>query len=82
MNNQEIRVLGVLITDRTKDAKDFQYTLTKYGGSIKTRLGINVADEKAGLLILELTGDTGEMDNLQAAIDKIEGVEIQSMVFD
>ncbi|MCF8371447.1 MAG: hypothetical protein K9H64_07485 [Bacteroidales bacterium] len=82
MNDAEIRILGVLITDRTKDAGSFQYTLTKYGGSIKTRLGINIPDEKAGLLILELIGDTNEMNNLQAAIEKIEGVEIQSMVFD
>lgn len=82
MKDTEIRILGVLITDRTKDAGSFQYTLTKYGGTIKTRLGINIPDEKAGLLILELIGDTNEMNNLQAAIEKIEGVEIQSMVFE
>lgn len=82
MNEKEIRILGVLIKDGSKDAGQFQYTLTKYGCSIKTRLGINVPIEKAGLLILELTGNNTEMDNLQKALEAIDGLEVQTMVFD
>ncbi|MEA3445026.1 MAG: hypothetical protein U9R19_09920 [Bacteroidota bacterium] len=82
MNENQIRVLGVLITNSQKEAGKVQYTLTKYGCSLKTRLGINIPDNKAGLMILELTGNTGEMDYLQNALEKLEGVQVKSMVFD
>ncbi len=82
MNENQIRILGILVCDQSKDAGLLQNTLTKYGGSIKTRMGINIPDIKCGMVILELIGDTNEMDNLQAALEKIDGVEINSMVFE
>jgi len=37
----ELRILGILIPDRVKDAVKIQEALTKYGCSIKTRLGLH-----------------------------------------
>ena len=58
---KEIRILGVLITDRQKEAGKVQALLTKFGCSIKTRLGLHEVTDNlcssSGLIILELTGD-------------------------
>jgi len=81
----EIRILGLHLTDRVKEALKVQDTLTKFGCSIKTRLGLHeVTDDYCstnGLIILELTGDTAEMDKLENELMKIEGLIVKKMVF-
>lgn len=82
---KETRILGVLITDRQKEAGKVQSVMTKYGCSIKTRLGLHeVTDEfcsTSGLILLELTGDLSEMDKLEKELVAIEGAQTQKMVF-
>ena len=82
---KEIRILGVLITDRQKEAGKVQNVLTKYGCSIKTRLGLHeVTDDvcsTSGLLLLELIGDASEMDKLEKELVNIEGTQTQKMIF-
>ncbi len=82
---KETRILGVLITDRQKEAGKVQNVLTTYGCSIKTRLGLHeVTDDvcsTSGLLLLELTGDVHEMDKLEKELMAIEGTQTQKMVF-
>ena len=82
---KEKRILGVVITDRQKEAGEVQKVLTKYGCSIKTRLGLHEASNEncsnEGLILLELIGDYKDMDNLEAALQKIEGTETQKMAF-
>ncbi|MFO7828785.1 MAG: hypothetical protein R6V23_09215 [Bacteroidales bacterium] len=81
----ETRILGVLITDRKKEAGKVQSVMTKYGCSIKTRLGLHeVTDDfcsTSGLILLELTGDLSEMDKLEKELVAIEGTQTQKMVF-
>ena len=83
--SKEIRILGVLIHDRQKEAGDVQKVLTKYGCSIKTRLGLHeVSDDlcsTSGLVLLELFGDAGEMDKLEKELDAVAGAQVQKMVF-
>ena len=58
-----IRILGIQVTNRFQLAGEVQKVLTRYGCSIKTRLGLNDEDmesDAAGLIILELTGDENE----------------------
>mgnify|MGYP001374695125 CR=1 FL=1 len=80
-----MRILGVYIEDRTKEAGQVQEVLTKHGCNIKTRLGLHEVDENHcstyGLVILELFGDEEGMNNLESALKAIEGVKIQKMVF-
>lgn len=82
---KETRILGVLITDRQKEAGKVQNVLTKYGCSIKTRLGLHeVTDDvcsTSGLLLLELIGDVHEMDKLEKELMAIDGTQTQKMVF-
>lgn len=81
----EIRILGLHITDRVKEALRVQDTLTKFGCSIKTRLGLHEVNEdycsSNGLIILELTGDVSEMDKLEHELAKIDGLIVKKMVF-
>ncbi|MDX9695577.1 MAG: hypothetical protein RBT49_07275 [Bacteroidales bacterium] len=83
--NKEIRILGVLITDRQKEAGKVQTVLSKYGCSIKTRLGlhevINDLCSSSGLIILELTGSTSDMDKLEKELKEIGGTQTQRMIF-
>ena len=79
------RILGILITDRKKEAGEVQKILTQYGSSIKTRLGLHeVGDDQLseeGLILLELTGDSAQMENLEKKLEKIEGTQTQRMDF-
>ena len=82
---EEKRILGILITDRQKEAGEVQKLLTKYGCSIKTRLGLHEVTEdhcsREGLILLELTGDLSEMDKLENDLNQIQGTDTQKMVF-
>jgi hypothetical protein len=82
---KEMRVLGVYISDRLGAAKEVQSALTKFGCSIKTRLGLHeVIDEMcstSGLILLELTGDREESVKLENELLKIDGVQVEKMIF-
>jgi hypothetical protein len=79
-------IVGVHITDRVRHVGDVQSTLTEYGCSIKTRLGLHEASEDfcstSGLLLLEMACDTTLADELATKLNAIEGIETQQMVFD
>ena len=82
---KEIRILGVLITNREKEVGTVQSILTRFGCSIKTRLGLHEIStdlcSPCGLILLELLGDTAEMDNLENELKQLTGVQIRKMVF-
>ncbi|MFO8236470.1 MAG: hypothetical protein R6U04_13820 [Bacteroidales bacterium] len=79
------RILGILITDRKKEAGEVQKILTQYGSTIKTRLGLHEVNSDAlseeGLILLELAGSETEMDNLQKKLETIDGTQTQKMDF-
>jgi len=78
-------ILGVHITNRVQEAVDVQTCLTKYGGIIKTRLGMHeteAVDDPTGRWVLELVGEDEKKTGLRDDLDAIEGVEVQSMEFD
>ncbi len=81
----EIRILGVLVAERSKAAVQVQEVLTKYGCTIKTRLGINELDmdncDGCGLILLELMGDPEECMRLENELWAIDGTKVQKMVF-
>ena len=82
---KELWILGIYLTDRIKEAVEVQYVLTKFGCSIKTRLGLHdFSDDnssRSGLMILELTGDIDECIKLENELLRIEGVDVKKMVF-
>jgi hypothetical protein len=81
----EIWVLGIYIADRMKESKHVQSVLTKFGCSIKTRLGLHEVTEgycaTSGIIILELTGDLSECQKLENELLRLENVEVKKMIF-
>ncbi len=80
-----MRIVGIYIPQRVKDAAKVQSILTEYGCSIKTRLGLHevTADNcsNQGLVLLEMTGEVKEMDAMEEKLRKLEGIQIQRMDF-
>jgi hypothetical protein len=82
---KEVRIIGLLITDRIKEAGRMQLALTKYAHVIKSRLGFHEVTEdvcsRIGVVILQLAGSTEACNNLEHELGQIGGLEIQRMVF-
>lgn len=79
-------VVGVHITERVKHATEVQQVFTQFGCQIRTRLGLHEAEESVcspnGLILLEMVDDDAKVAELKEALAAIDGVEVQSMVFD
>jgi len=79
-------VLGVHVTDRAHHAHLVQDVLTECGCSIKTRLGLHEASAEFcspnGLILLEMAGAEKPIFELIEKLGAVEGVDIQTMVFD
>jgi hypothetical protein len=82
---KELRILGLLITDRIKEAGRTQQTLTRYAHVIKSRLGFHEVTEdvcsRMGVIILQLAGKPEECQKLEEELNLIGGLEVQRMVF-
>lgn len=76
-------ILGIRLNRRIESAMKFQEVLTKYGCSIKTRIGLHAASEDvcspSGVILLEVIGD--ETLALEADILSIPDTELQKMIF-
>ena len=85
MANKETWILGIQISDRVKEAALIQPILTKFGCTIRTRLGLHdVAEEfssPTGMILLELTGDPKEYVKLENELLNVDGLEVKKMVF-
>jgi hypothetical protein len=82
-------IVGIHITDRLKEAVEVQKLLTEFGDQIKTRLGLheiekNVPDAKGGrngVLLVEMVPPEARIQEFMARLQKIQGVEVKSMIF-
>jgi hypothetical protein len=85
MSSKEIWVLGIYVSDRVHKVNLIQPVLTKFGCSIKTRLGLHETDgencSQNGLMILELSGDPKEFVKLENELLLIEGLDVKKMIF-
>lgn len=82
---EQLVILGLMVKHREKMATRMQGIFTKYGCSIKTRLGLNEIDipgqGEAGLIILELMGDMEECMRLENELHTLDGVMVRKMIF-
>lgn len=81
----QVKIVGILIQDRIKEAGKTQEVLTKYGNIINSRMGFHeVSTEKCsrvGMIILQLCGDVNKWGELEEDLGDIPGIEIQNMNF-
>jgi hypothetical protein len=82
---KEIRILGLNVFDRIKEAGRTQKVLSNYAPYISTRLGFHelTADvcSRTGFIILELKGEPAGWDQLERELSQIGGLTIQKMSF-
>ncbi|MGA3014254.1 MAG: hypothetical protein ABSD71_09480 [Bacteroidales bacterium] len=82
---QELRIIGLLITDRIKEAGMTQQVLSQHAHLIKSRLGFHEVSEdvcsRVGVILLQLRGKPEECDKLENALRNIRGIEVQKMSF-
>ncbi|WP_194191467.1 hypothetical protein [Clostridium chrysemydis] len=71
-------IMAIKITPRNKIAPKVQEILTKYGCTIKVRLGLHEATADAcsqkGLILLELLDNQEEISALKEDLNSLEGV--------
>ncbi len=81
----ECDIMVIKIGARRDKAPKVQEVLTKFGCSIKTRLGLHEAGNLCsdeGILILQLTGDKAEMKALEKALNQMENVQAKMVNLD
>jgi hypothetical protein len=80
-----IKVLGIKIIDRIKEAGLTQGILSHHANVITTRLGFHeVTDEvcsREAYIILHLNGDPANTEKLSSELKTLEGIEIREMTF-
>jgi hypothetical protein len=76
-------IFGIHITNRVENVPALQATLTKYGCSIRTRLGIHDADatscSPSGLVLVDVLD--AELEAFYAELQGLKGVGLQRMDF-
>lgn len=76
-------IFGIKLLNRTVTATDFQQVMTKYGCSIKTRMGLhdvqNGVCSPSGIILIEFIGK--DFNEFEADLKSLGDVEIQKMNF-
>ncbi|MBI9033030.1 MAG: hypothetical protein JEZ03_01025 [Bacteroidales bacterium] len=77
-------IIGIRIDERSTEAIKVQEILTKYGCSIKTRLGLSDFDDDScqmsGIILLELSSHTMELEHLETELKKIDHISVEKMM--
>ncbi|MHC1707735.1 MAG: hypothetical protein AB9842_09455 [Bacteroidales bacterium] len=78
-------ILGIQVRKSQGTGTDLQSIFVKYGGIIKTRLGLNeVVDERAteeSIILLELSGDLSECQRLENELLIHDNLIVKKMIF-
>ncbi|MBO8159251.1 MAG: hypothetical protein H0Z36_06795 [Thermosyntropha sp.] len=73
--------MGILVQNRSINAKEIQEILTKYGCIIKVRVGIpqveNSSCTEEGLIMLQLCGTPEEVEELKDSLNALSGVKAE-----
>ena len=80
-----IKILGIKIIDRIKEAGLTQGILSKHASLITTRLGFHeVTDEvcsREAYIIIHLNGDHADYEKLEKDLEAPGGIEVREMIF-
>ncbi len=80
-----VRVLGIKITDRIKEAGLVQKALSEHSGVVSTRLGFHELNDelcsREGFMVIHLAGLPYDCEALSEHLNRIEGLFVKEMVF-
>ena len=81
----EIKIIGIMIFDRIKEAGKTQKVLSEHANIIKSRLGFHEVNEnicsRVGVIILQLAGNDDNRNQLIEDLKQIGGIEVKDMTF-
>jgi hypothetical protein len=81
----EIRILGIRVNDRIKEADRTQHLISKYASLVNVRLGFHELNtdvcSRTGFIILQLKGSPEGWKIFQDELNEIGGIEVQNMNF-
>ncbi len=81
-----IKILGIKIIDRIKEAGLTQDILSRHASLITTRLGFHeVTDEvcsREAYIIIHLNGDSSKIESFTSDLLALEGTELREMTYD
>ena len=76
-------IFGIKLLNRVDTAAYFQAIMTKYGCSIKTRIGLHEASNGIcspnGIILIEYIGE--DVSEFEKELKELKDIEIQKMVF-
>ncbi len=78
-------IMVVKIGSRRDRSPQVQEVLAKFGCSIKVRLGLHETEDVCsdeGILVLQLTGEKDEMNDLEKALNKVPSVQAKMVILD
>ncbi len=79
-------IIGICLTNRVKNALELQKVLSDCACYIKTRLGLHEVSEDlcapSGIVLLEIYGGKPAVDEIEAKLKKIAGLQVKKMLFD
>lgn len=82
---KNLKILGIFILDRIKEAQSTQKVLTKYNHLVKSRLGFHELHEgtcsRQAFILLHLMGNPEEWESFEQELDQIGGIQVQEMMF-
>jgi hypothetical protein len=82
----EIRIIGLMIHDRIKEAGRTQQVLSRYSDIIRSRLGFHEVTaavcSRVGVILLQLTGDPERWEALEQELRGIGGIQVKYMSFE
>ncbi|HPE33981.1 MAG TPA: hypothetical protein PLI65_04210 [Bacteroidales bacterium] len=83
---KQIKIIGILIRDRIKEAGKMQTLLSAHNHIIQSRLGFHeLSDEKCsrtGIILLTLNGTSDQWIAFDKDLKAVEGIEVQNMLFE
>lgn len=78
-----VTIATLMVENRGEASAEIQDILSRYGCSIRTRLGLNnvIEGQETGIIILELTGEVGEQRGLVQRLTSVANVSISVVSF-
>lgn len=78
-----VTIATLIIENRTEVASEMQDILSRYGCSIRTRLGLNevIDGQETGIIVLELYGDPVEQNNLLRRLSSSVNIRLSAVSF-
>ena len=78
-------ILGIQLANRARLAQEVQKLLTKYGCSIKTRVGMHDVHggkcSPTGIILLEMFGNEKPINEMVKKLNSLKGVKVKKMIF-